>query len=178
LNAGAGSRSQGYTLTGPTGLEDVKLYLGPGVTLPYVTAYRAPGTSLWGALLYLVAGTRPYVFKLANLALDAILIGLIAAVARCGRLDAGAAGLAALSWALYPSAIFATGLFGSETLFAFLLVLIAWLFAWSDRRPLLGAALSTSSGPIVWKDPRSVEGHRRTLAPPSRTHLSIRGLRI
>jgi hypothetical protein len=111
---------RGYALTGPVGVEDIKLYLDGSLELPRPTAFRAPGTALWGALL----GARVPIFKAVNVLLGAGTCALIFLL-MAGSGPAADAAAAAL-WAFYPSSVFATNLYGSEALFTFFLVLLAW----------------------------------------------------
>jgi hypothetical protein len=145
------STGAGYALTGPAGLSELQRYLGAGVTVPHVTALRPPGTAFVLAALYAIAGPHPVLFKLLNVALEALIIALLAALARRAGLRGAVA--AAWLWALYPSSLFATNLLGSEILFTAAVVLTAWLFATTvddalQRRWIrlalagLGAALS------------------------------------
>ena len=81
---------QGYTLTGPIGQEDLALYLGTDKTLPYTTAYRAPGTPLLAALLYRVFGVHPVLMKAASVLLGtATALLLYRLLARAGQERAG-----------------------------------------------------------------------------------------
>ena len=112
---------QGYALIGPAGREDADLYLGKDTIFPHPTAFRAPGTALWG----LLAGADPSWFKLINVALGAGTCALIFLILE----STGAALSAGLLWAFYPSAVFATTLYGSEALYVFFLTLTAWLLS-------------------------------------------------
>lgn len=112
---------QGFALTGPAGLDDLRLYLGQDKALPYATAYRAPGAPLVGAAL----GADARLFKLLNAALGTatglLLFLLLEPLSRPGAVAA------ALLWSFYPAAVLAGNLYGSEAPFVFLLALIAWL---------------------------------------------------
>jgi hypothetical protein len=134
---------KGYAVTGPVGVEDMLRYLSPSHPLPYTTAYRAPGTSLWAAGLYLIFGAHPGVFKIFNVFLSLATGFLLAGVA-CPKNDDDAGTKITLLWMLYPASIFAVNLVGSETLFTFFIVLTAWLFTRADffRRPYLLLAIS------------------------------------
>lgn len=118
---------KGYALTGPVGLEDLPQYLGVHHSLPYQTALRAPGTAFFAAALFAVFGDHVLIFKLANLVMGTATVGLIYLLMFESGFEA-IAGRAAILWALYPPAIAATALLGSETLFTFLLVLLAYGF--------------------------------------------------
>lgn len=132
---------QGYAITGPVGVEDLELYIGAGHGLPYTTACRAPGVPLWGALLYKIFGPHPRAFLVSNLifgAGTAMLIFLLFELfwERLGR-------RAAFLWSIYPSAIMATNLYGTEIMSAFFLVLIALVLSAypgqaRSKSPLLG----------------------------------------
>jgi 4-amino-4-deoxy-L-arabinose transferase-like glycosyltransferase len=133
---------QGYTLTGPVAAEDFTLYLGTDKRFPYPTAHRAPGTALWAALLIKLFGDHVLIFKISNILLSAgtvILIYFLLDPAKNHRLARGSAFL----WALYPPSIMATNLFGSEILFTFFLILLAfisskWREDWLLKLPALG----------------------------------------
>jgi dolichyl-phosphate-mannose-protein mannosyltransferase len=124
----------GYAITGPVGMEDLELYLRLDPPLPYTTAFRPPGAALWAAALYRVFGTDPVVFKIANAVLGSLIAVLLYALL-AGR-DEAVARSSALLWSLYPSAIFATNLVGTEILFTFLLMALALLL--SARRRTYG----------------------------------------
>lgn len=113
----------GFAVTGPAGMEDVDTYLKIDPPLPYPTAFRPPGTPFFAAALYRVFGTDPLVFKLANVVLGSLIGVLIFLI--LSDVDERLARAAALLWSLYPSAIFATNLVGSEVLFTFLLLMLA-----------------------------------------------------
>lgn len=136
--AGALISGQGYALTGPAGLEDVKLYLGGSTALPRPTAFRAPGAAFWGALL----GARAELFKAVNAVLGGATSALLFLLLAEHEFFAGLA--AGVLWACYPSAVFAANLFGSEPLFAFFLALLAWLV--SRRSNAAAAAAGIDAG--------------------------------
>jgi len=127
---------QGYAMIGAAGREDADLYLGKDTALPHPTAFRAPGTALWG----LLAGGNPAWFRLINVALGAGTCALIFLMLE----PAGIALTAGLLWALYPSAVFATTLYGSEVLYGFFLALMAWMLSRipSGRAPVGRLALT------------------------------------
>lgn len=136
-------KNRRYAIMGPAGIQDLQVYLDPNVPLPYITAFRPPGTALWGALLYFLFGIHPLVFKIANLFLGAgvsFLIFILVENSPVSRL----ARKSAILWAFYPPSIMATNLFGSELLYTFLLLLTACLFMKIDRLhpPTITIALS------------------------------------
>jgi hypothetical protein len=123
--ANAIASGKGYTLTGPAAQEDLDLYLGTDKQFPYTTAYRAPGTALWGALLIKLSGHSVALFKAFNIFFSVGIGFLLYIMIR--PMNAPLALRAAWLWALYPPAAMATDLFGSETLFCFFSVLLACL---------------------------------------------------
>ncbi|MBI5211414.1 MAG: glycosyltransferase family 39 protein [Elusimicrobia bacterium] len=135
--AAALASGKGYAITGPVGKEDLVAYLGDGgKPLPYATSYRPPGTAFLGALLYLPLGPHPLWMKLLNVLLGASTV-LLLYLGLARSATEPAARLAALAWAVYPSAVFATNLFCSEVPFTAALAGLAWLASvagGSDRR--------------------------------------------
>ncbi|MBI3552611.1 MAG: glycosyltransferase family 39 protein [Elusimicrobia bacterium] len=140
---------QGYCVTGPEGRDDLGHYLNlPPRPRPYATAYRPPGTALLGALLYKILGRDPLWMKLANAALGMMVCWILyMLLGRAG--DEGAARAAALAWAVYPAAVSATDLFGSELPFTAALLLAALCLgralenkAAFKESAILGAALA------------------------------------
>jgi hypothetical protein len=138
--AAAVARGQGYVTTGPVGREDLIYYIGADEPLPYTTAYRAPGTPLWGAALYRLFGVDPLWFKLSNVLLGAgAVLLLYALLKQSGPLDVARA--AALGWAVYPDSVFATNLVCSEILFTFVLLLLALSLARDEGKKASSARL-------------------------------------
>lgn len=119
---------KGYTLTGPVGQEDIDLYLGKSIKLPYTTAHRSPGTAFWGAAIYKLFGENQFYFKISNVILGTGISLLIFFILSSSGLMI-AARIASTFWAIYPSGIFATNLFCSEILFTFFLLLTALLLS-------------------------------------------------
>ncbi len=145
--AAAVAGGQGYTLTGPAGAEDLELYLGRDKTLPYTTAHRAPGVAFVGAALFKIAGPLDNAFKLLNLFLGVATAWLLTLLLSAWPAAARRAGLV---WAIYPPAVMATSLYGSEILFTFLLCLAGLLFQRgreSDRLkyPAIGIVLAAAA---------------------------------
>ena len=98
------------------------------------TAMRTPGLPLFTAVPYFVIGRQPAVVRLLLVALNAASVGLLFALAwrRYGR---EVAYLAALIWALWPTAIvtyFASHSFRAESLAVPLLLLGLWAFDRDD----------------------------------------------
>lgn len=112
---------KGYTLTSTAGQEDLRIYFDNSITLPYTTAFRAPGTSLYGALLFYLTLRNIFVFKLSNVLLSVLCCFLIYWIASASFGETGAR-YASLIWAFYPATICACSLFGSEILFTFFLL--------------------------------------------------------
>jgi 4-amino-4-deoxy-L-arabinose transferase-like glycosyltransferase len=141
-------RGEGYVITGPVGIEDLQRYLNPNAVVPYTTAYRAPGTALWGAFLYAVFGIHPIAFKLANVLLGTA-TSLVIFLLLENEKSPEWSRQASLLWALCPSAVMATNLQGTEVLFTFLLVLTAFLLMKTDgneRVSWLTAAAGATCG--------------------------------
>ncbi|MDP3541185.1 MAG: glycosyltransferase family 39 protein [Elusimicrobiota bacterium] len=176
---------QGYSLTGPAGREEALLYLHRDMPFPYVTAWRAPGTALWGALLWTVFGGAVVVFQVANALLAAATAGLLYILgSREGDSRQGL--IAAFLWAVYPAGVFASSLYGSETLFAFLLAACACCLSGRTGefrfKPLAAglvaaaACLTRSMAPalLVGAGAALLHGDRRKAAP--RLGLFLAGL--
>jgi 4-amino-4-deoxy-L-arabinose transferase-like glycosyltransferase len=136
---------RGYAVTGPVGVEDIDLYIGGPRALPYTTAFRAPGVSLWSAALYEVFGTSSFVARAANVALGAAAPLLLFLLLRRSML-AEVARPASLAAALYPTSIMATNLVGTEILFSLLLLAAAWMLERSDA----GRATASHSRSWLW----------------------------
>jgi 4-amino-4-deoxy-L-arabinose transferase-like glycosyltransferase len=90
-----------------------------GQLLDHLTAYRAPGTSVFWAGLYRIFGHRYDVIRIAQCVLGTLTILLIYAIGRhC--FDESVALLAAAICALWPTALLYSAELGSEPLYAFL----------------------------------------------------------
>jgi 4-amino-4-deoxy-L-arabinose transferase-like glycosyltransferase len=132
---------------------------GPdGQLLDHPTAYRAPGTSVFWAGLYRLFGHNYAVVRFAQCSLGALTILLIYEIGRrC--FDEAVALLAAVLYALWPTALFYSGQLSSESLYAFLFcwfILTALKFGERPNWPqaiaaglLLGLAMLTRSNAVL-----------------------------
>lgn len=111
----------GYTITGGVGREDIQLYLGGVRVLPYATAFRAPGTALWGGFLYKIFGVTPLVFKISNIILGTLSVILLYRIFR-GVFAERVVRAGAMMYAISPSVNMASNLFCSEVLFSVLIL--------------------------------------------------------
>lgn len=113
------ANGDGFAYTGHTGLaEDVGMYLNrPGASGPVPTSFRPPGYPFLLAGLYRITGPHVLIGKLLNLLLG-IGIGLLLFLLL--RSISTPSALVALGlWMIYPSAILATNVLGTELAFTF-----------------------------------------------------------
>ncbi|MBM4168293.1 MAG: hypothetical protein FJ215_03955 [Ignavibacteria bacterium] len=89
------------------------------------TAYRPPGYPFFVASLYALCGSSPITVKLLQAILD-VFTGLLLFFLTAGR-SARSGFAAAIVWMFFVPALFYANLLFSETLFAFLLVLLAFV---------------------------------------------------
>jgi len=155
-----------------------------GQLLEHPTAYRAPGTSVLWAGLYLTFGHRYSVVRITQCVLDTLTILLICGIGRKCFGDTVAL-LAAAIYAVWPTALLYSSQLGSEPLYTFLFcwfILISLQYAERPSRPrsiaagvLLGLAMLTRGNAVMMVAlivPWSVWQFRRT------PRLVVRGLAI
>jgi 4-amino-4-deoxy-L-arabinose transferase-like glycosyltransferase len=111
-----------------------------GKLLEHPTAYRVPGTSLFWAAIYRVVGHRYIAVRIGQYFLDSVTIYLISRIAVICFGEAVSL-LAALVYAVWPTALLYSNHLGAEPLYAFLFccfILAALKFA---ERPRWGLAI-------------------------------------
>jgi hypothetical protein len=141
------------------------------------TAYRAPAYPAFIAAVYAAAGRRPHLVQTAQAVLDSLTaLLLLALLARRNRVAATIAGFA---WALFPAAILLANSLFSETLFAFGIVLFAWLVC-RDRPgsdlaagAVLGALILTKPMMLLFAAALPLALSRRSAARPTTAILLV-----
>jgi hypothetical protein len=119
---------QGYAITGPAGIEDIEHYIGGTPSLPYLTAYRSPGVPLWAAAVYKIFGVNPLWMKLLNIVLGVLSCFILFLIVEHSPYALYARS-AAFLLAVYPTAVMATSLVGSEIPFLFCLLLFTFFLS-------------------------------------------------
>jgi 4-amino-4-deoxy-L-arabinose transferase-like glycosyltransferase len=155
-----------------------------GQLLVHPSAYRAPGTSVLWAGLYLTFGHRYTIVRISQCVLDTLTILLIFEIGRRCFSDRVAL-LAAAIYAVWPTALLYSSSLGSEPLYAFLFccfILVSLQFAERPSWPraiaaggLLGLAMLTRGNAVTMVAlmvPWSLWQFRRT------PRLAVRGLAI
>lgn len=124
---------KGYRIDGPAGNLDLQLYIGGSKSMPYITAYRAPGIPLIGAFLYSIIGSKIIAFKIFNLFLG-ISCGFLIFILLRNNSRFPIPEIGFLLWAIYPTAWMATNLVATEIPFITALLGLTTILNKSDKQ--------------------------------------------